>query len=130
MTNPSNLVITGLDGYFILNFLQKSGCESDSVHLSADSYGTWRRTGYLWQSVLGKETDRTDEKNRCLCDADRIVCLRFPVFACKSFSLSGTAGFYYRWPDHPSENSVSENHSFHLFVFYSDADFTCSASQC
>ena len=25
MTNPSNLVITGLDGYFILNFLQKSG---------------------------------------------------------------------------------------------------------
>ena len=25
MTNPPNLVITGLDGYFILNFLQKSG---------------------------------------------------------------------------------------------------------
>ena len=25
MTNPSSLVITGLDGYFILNFLQKSG---------------------------------------------------------------------------------------------------------
>ena len=25
MTNPSNLVITGIDGYFTLIFLQKSG---------------------------------------------------------------------------------------------------------
>ena len=32
MTNPPNLVITGLDGYFILNFLQKSGYDDIIKH--------------------------------------------------------------------------------------------------
>lgn len=40
MTNPSNLVITGLDGYFILNFLQKSGfvnASANAVFLSKNA---------------------------------------------------------------------------------------------
>ena len=31
MTNPPILVITGLDGYFILNFLQKSGYNTTNI---------------------------------------------------------------------------------------------------
>ena len=34
MTNPPNLVITGLDGYFILNFLQKSGFEVPGMSIT------------------------------------------------------------------------------------------------
>ena len=31
MTNPPILVITGLGGYFILNFLQKSGYNNSTI---------------------------------------------------------------------------------------------------
>ena len=42
MTNPSNLVITGIDGYFTLIFLQKSG------------YSTNNRIGQVFWSIIQK----------------------------------------------------------------------------
>ena len=52
MTNPSSLVITGLDGYFILNFLQKSGFCIKYIYFHHAHYITivHKKQDFSWKS--------------------------------------------------------------------------------
>lgn len=56
MTNPSNLVITGLDGYFILNFLQKSGLVEMSIEFLGEMWKILKNLStffnYFWKKDL------------------------------------------------------------------------------
>ncbi len=64
MTNPPSLVITGLGGYFILNFLQKSGYDSIlSIHILNFFRGKYNKSTRKYTKHTGiEEMNRTSKK--------------------------------------------------------------------
>ena len=62
------------------------------------TYGAGRRTCHIRKPVLGKERDKTGEKDQCLGHVHRHFYCSHPVYPGKLFSASAAGAFYNR-PD-------------------------------